>query len=67
LPLGTARAADIDFRVDATNQAQRLPQLHERIAGSLGPLRQWFARWLLGFHAPCSQAGCSSLHSRACL
>jgi predicted metalloprotease with PDZ domain len=50
--VGTAHAANIEIRVDATNEAQRFLQVHERITVPPGPLRLWFPRWLPGTHGP---------------
>lgn len=45
-------AAPIEVRVDATNEAQQVLQVSERIPATAGPMRLLFPRWLPGFHGP---------------
>jgi len=42
----------IELHVDATNVAQKIFKLHERIPVNAGPITLLYPQWLLGAHAP---------------
>lgn len=44
--------APIELRVDATDEAQQVLRVSERIPATAGPMRLLFPRWLPGFHGP---------------
>jgi Peptidase M61 N-terminal domain len=43
----------IELHVDATNVAQKIFKVHERIPVKPGPITLLYPQWLLGAHAPC--------------
>ena len=47
----------IELHVDATNVAQKIFTMHERIPVKSGPITLLYPQWLLGAHAPADEIG----------
>jgi predicted metalloprotease with PDZ domain len=55
-PVDKSYPGIIDLRVDATNIAQKIFRMHERIPVKAGPLTLLYPQWRLGAHAPADAA-----------
>jgi predicted metalloprotease with PDZ domain len=51
-PVDRAYPGVIELHVDATNVAQKIFKIHERIPVKSGPITLLYPQWLLGAHAP---------------
>jgi predicted metalloprotease with PDZ domain len=51
-PVDTNYPGIIELRVDATNLAQKIFKVHERIPARPGPITLLYPQWLLGAHSP---------------
>src|ERR1700733_2314513 len=51
-PVDRSYSGVIELRVDATNIAQKIFKVHERIPVKPGPVTLLYPQWLLGAHAP---------------
>ena len=51
-PMDRSYPGIIELHVDATNVAQKIFKVHERIPAKPGPITLLYPQWLLGAHAP---------------